>query len=106
MKIIGLCGSSGSGKSTVCKYFFERGFPVLDCDEIYHHLVESPSDCLVEIGERFGTHLIQNNRLDRVKLGNIVFCDPEKLAILNEISHRHVIFELEKRISDFAKKNL
>lgn len=103
MKIIGICGSSGSGKSTVCKYFLEKGIPVLDCDEIYHGLVEAPSDCLTEIGLQFGKDLIRNGRLDRVKLGNIVFADPAKLSILNEISHRHVIRELEKKIAEFSK---
>lgn len=105
MKIIGICGSSGSGKSTACKYFQENGIPVLDCDKIYHELVESPSECLTEIGETFGKDLIQNNSLNRKKLGNIVFQDPAKLALLNEISHRHVILELEKRIQDFSKKD-
>ncbi len=102
MKIIGICGSSGSGKSTVCKYFSECGIPVLDCDEIYHNLVEAPSDCLTEIGVQFGADLIENNRLNREKLGNIVFCDREKLALLNEISHRHVKIELEKLILAYA----
>ncbi len=105
MKIIGICGSSGSGKSTVCDYFRGIGIPVLDCDEIYHELVESPSPCLREIGERFGSELIQNGRLDRVKLGDVVFRDQEKLLQLNEISHRHVIAELEKRITEFTKLN-
>lgn len=106
MKIVGICGSSGSGKSTVSKYFQEHGIPVLDCDKIYHTLVESPSDCLAEIGEKFGNDLIQNGYLDRKKLGNIVFQNREKLEILNEISHRHVILELEKRIAEFSKSNL
>lgn len=106
MKIIGICGSSGSGKSTVSNFFRESGFPVLDCDEIYHALVEAPSPCLNEIGENFGADLIQNGRLDRVKLGSIVFQDPDKLKLLNEISHRHVISELEKKISGFKQQNL
>ncbi|MBR4288948.1 MAG: dephospho-CoA kinase [Clostridia bacterium] len=106
MKIIGICGSSGSGKSTVSDYFRKCGFPVLDCDEIYHALVEAPSPCLDEIGENFGEDLIQNGCLDRVKLGGLVFRDPDKLQLLNEISHRHVIMELEKKISVFTEQDL
>ena len=98
MKIIGVCGSSGSGKSTVCRCFQNRGVPVLDCDEIYHKLVNAPSPCLQEIGEQFGFDMIQGGSLDRKKLGAIVFADRSKLERLNEISHRHVIFELDKII--------
>lgn len=105
MIVIGICGSSGSGKSTVSDYFRENGIPVLDCDEIYHELVEAPSACLTEIGKQFGMDLIRNNRLDRRKLGEIVFQDQEKLFLLNEISHRHVICELEKRITEYARNH-
>ncbi len=104
MKIIGICGSSGSGKSMVCRFFSENGISVLDCDEIYHKLVETASDCLYEIGENFGTDLIEGGTLDRKKLGNIVFSDSEKLKLLNKISHRHVMNELTKQIERFSKK--
>lgn len=98
MKIIGICGSSGAGKSTVCSYFEQFGFAILDCDAIYHELVNAPSDCLTELGKNFGEDLIEGGRLDRNKLGQIVFSDKNKLRKLNEISHRHVKLQLEKEI--------
>ena len=105
MKIIGVCGSSGSGKSTFTRCFSQLGFPVFNCDEIYHDLVNSPSDCLTEIGESFGTELIKNGFLDRKKLGEIVFSDKEKLSKLNTISHRHVIAFIEEQIERLTKND-
>ena len=100
MIIIGICGSSGSGKSTVCEYFAEKGVPILDCDKIYHELISRESDCLKEIGSVFGSVYVQNGALNRKELGRIVFSDPDKLKLLNQISHRHVLREIEIRIKD------
>ena len=104
MKIIGICGSSGSGKSTVCDYFDELGVPILDCDRIYHDLVDAPSDCLTEIVSEFGQELLKDGRLDRKKLGKIVFSDPMKLSRLNEISHRHVKLKLEQEFEKMSNE--
>ena len=105
MKIIGICGSSGSGKSSLSQVFRENNIKVFDCDEIYHKLVDAPSPCLDEIASTFGHDLIQNGRLDRKRLSEIVFSDREKLMRLNEISHRHVIFELDKGIQALKSQN-
>lgn len=104
MRIIGICGQSGSGKSTFASLFQKRNIPVLDCDEIYHKLINSPSLCLNEIGKQFGMHLIKNNSLDRKSLGKIVFSDSEQLAKLNQISHYYVLDELKKSINDLESK--
>lgn len=103
MKIIGICGSSGSGKTTVCSILSSFGAEVLDCDVIYHELVSRKSACLDEIAKEFGKHLIQNDKLDRALLSKIVFSDPKKLKRLNEISHRHVLLELKRKLSDLEK---
>ena len=103
MKRIGICGSSGSGKSTVCDAFRNQGIPVLDCDQIYHEMVSYPSDCLREIGERFGSEYVKGGFLDRKKLGPVVFADLNKLKLLNEISHRHVISFVEKKTEALEK---
>ena len=101
MKIIGICGRSGSGKSTFAALFKKRNIPVLDCDEIYHDLINSPSPCLEKIAERFGKHLIRNNSLDRAELRKIVFQDSALLKELNQISHHYVLIELFKNIKEF-----
>ena len=97
MKIIGICGSSGSGKSTVCSILAGRGVPVLDCDVIYHELVDHPSHCLHAIAERFGNSMIRDGKLDRAALRKVVFSDPAALNDLNRISHYYVKEELRDR---------
>ncbi len=106
MKIIGICGNSGSGKSTVSRFFEENNLPVLDCDIIYHRLVDAPSTCLDEIAKHFGKDVISSGQLDRKKLSAIVYNDRNKMLLLNEISHRHVKEQLEESIKQMEKENV
>jgi len=101
MKIIGICGQSGSGKSTFAACFQKRNIPVLDCDKIYHSLIEAPSPCLFAIATRFGNDVVVDGALDRKALGTIVFRDPDLLKELNSITHRFVLDELHKYIEKF-----
>jgi dephospho-CoA kinase len=85
MRMIGVTGPSGSGKSLLSKYFSERGIPVIDADELYHSMLVPPSPCLDAIRERFGDEVISHDGpLDRGALSRIVFNSQEKLALLNE----------------------
>ena len=95
MKLIGLCGSSGSGKSTVSAIFRELGAVILDCDQIYHDLINRPSMCLFAIGEQFGSNVIQSGKLNRKVLREIVFSDETARDDLNRITHAYVIAEIE-----------
>ena len=75
MIIIGICGGSGSGKSTVCKILTQMGAIVLDCDQIYHDLISGETPCLLAIAERFGKKVIKDGALNRNALREIVFHD-------------------------------
>jgi dephospho-CoA kinase len=99
MKVIGICGASGSGKTTVCSILSSYGAVVLDCDKIYHELVSQKSACLDQIKQEFGSRFVVGDRLDRATLAKIVFSDSEKLARLNAISHHHILLELKRRLS-------
>lgn len=103
---VGICGSSGSGKSTVCRIFEEHGFAWLDCDAIYHDLVSAPSECLSAIGERFGREVIADGRLDRALLREIVFSDSGLSAELGRITHPYVINELHRRSALLEEKGV
>ena len=94
MKVIGLCGGSGSGKSIVSKCFLNRGVPSLDTDAVYHTMVESNTECSVALINEFGESIKNSNGgVNRKVLADIVFgFDSEnKLKKLNSISHFYIL---------------
>lgn len=106
MRIIGLCGRSGSGKSFFRSLAEKEGFKVIDCDGVYANLVSHPSPCLLEIAENFGEKAIANNALNRAYLGPVVFNDKEKLNLLNTITHRHITAEVKDIISRYGDDDI
>jgi dephospho-CoA kinase len=86
--IIGLTGSIASGKSTVSKMLKEKGFPIVDADEIARLVVEPGSPVLVEISRIFGQEIVHNDgSLNREKLGARIFGNAEERQKLNSIIH-------------------
>ena len=85
-KIIGLTGGIGSGKTTIANYFAEKGIPVYIADDEARKIAESP-EILQSIRALFGDEVFNSEKLDRVKVSQIVFNDTDKLKLLNEIIH-------------------
>ena len=102
MTIIGITGTTGSGKTSALRALSALGALVLDCDRIYHELLQSSAAMLNELEGYFGD-VVTGGKLDRKKLGAIVFSDPEALKKLNEITHKYVADEVKKRLSDWEK---
>ena len=98
-KVIGITGSIAAGKSTVCRYLEERyGIYRLDADQVGHEMIERPN-IVKELTNAFGTAILDTaGRIDRRTLGGMVFTDPEKLALLNAITHPAICREIEERI--------
>lgn len=95
--IIGITGGTGCGKTTLLKLLEARGSKIFDCDAIYHHLLRTDASLLAAIEERFpGT--VTSGVLDRKKLGNLVFADPDALKDLNRITHRVVRMEVLRQL--------
>lgn len=95
MFVIGITGGTGAGKTTALDAVRALGGEVLDCDAIYHRLLQEDKNLLGEIDSAFpGT--VTEDTLDRKKLGTQVFGDPEKLEKLNAITHRYVCGECER----------
>lgn len=90
MRIYGLTGGIGSGKSTVSRMFRELGAHVLDADLIAREVVEPGTPGLAEVAARFPGVVGPDGRLDRAKLGARVFADPTERAALNALLHPRI----------------
>ena len=101
--IIGITGGTGSGKSTLLQLIAEHGGMILDCDAIYHQLLQTDATLLNNIENTFsGT--VKDGALDRKKLGAIVFNDEAALQELNYITHEAVKKEVLRQLE--AKPDL
>ena len=102
--LIGICGRSGSGKSFVSRVFSSFGGRHIDTDAIYHDLLLPRdcrmSECAIAISEEFGGDIVKDNTIDRRRLSEIVFSDPERLSKLNEITHAYILKETVREASE------
>lgn len=93
--IIGICGGSGSGKTTVARILANSGAPCFDADAVYRTLTDTRTPCVDELADAFGEEIVTpEGALDRAKMASLVFSDSAKAqenrTLLNEITHRHV----------------
>lgn len=96
MKIIGITGGIGSGKSTVARILGDLGAGVVDADKVSKEVTTKDKPALEEIVELFGTGVVNNEGiLDRKKLSDIVFTDRSKLETLNLITHKYIVDEIK-----------
>ncbi len=86
MHVIGLTGGIASGKSTVTRFFRDRGVPVIDADVLGHRTYEPGTDTFQAVAERFGDDVIgPDGTIDRKVLGAKVFGKPDELKKLTDI---------------------
>jgi dephospho-CoA kinase len=94
-----LTGGIASGKSTVARLLVERGAVLIDADQLARDVVEPGTPAWTKIVDHFGSGiLLGDRRIDRTRLGEIVFDDPSKLALLNEITHPEVMRRIADRL--------
>ena len=96
--IIGITGGTGSGKTTLLNIIRDCGGTVLDCDAIYHELLKTDKEMLASIENRF-PGVVENGILNRKKLGNVVFSNPDALLDLNAITHSAVKQEVLRQLA-------
>ena len=93
MLVMGITGPSGAGKGEISGILRERyGFAVIDADKVYHDLVSFPSPCLEEIKAEFGDSVLGKENAQR-------------LSALNGITHKYVVCEIKKQITDYKEKD-
>lgn len=98
--VLGITGGSGSGKSQVCKLLASMGACIIDADEI-GHMITAREDVLKEITVEFGNGVLKpDGTLDRKALGEIVFSSKSALETLNIITHKKIVDEAEKLLSE------
>ena len=103
MQVVGITGGSGGGKTTALRVLEEQGALILDCDAIYHDLLQTSDELLAELSEAFpGT--VENGTLNRRKLASRVFSDEAALQLLNRITHRHVSLAVEELLRRHAMR--
>lgn len=107
MKVIGLTGNIGCGKSVVARMFEELGARVIDADRIARLVVEPGESAWKEIVQTFGEAILNSDgTINRGKLGEIVFNDKEKREALNRITHPRIVERIKEVIEDFRKENV
>jgi dephospho-CoA kinase len=105
---IGLTGSIGSGKTTVAKIFELLNVPVYYADDASKRLYHTDQDLIKNIKKHFGEDVYTGEQLNRSKLAAIVFSDPSRLELLNQLVHpptiRDAVRWMEQQTSPYAIK--
>jgi dephospho-CoA kinase len=104
MKVVGLTGGLGTGKSTVAKIFACHGALVLDADRLVHESLKPGGACYRKVIRIFGKEILEGQKISRRKLANIVFHHPSKLKALTSLIHPVIEKEVQTSIRH-AKNN-
>ena len=105
MRVLGVTGGTGCGKSVVCRILKEQGGKIIDADKITRKLQEPGEVVYDEIRDFFGSEIIlPEGGIDRKKLGAIVFSDIAKRRALNDIVHSRVSQEIKRRIAKYEEE--
>ncbi len=106
MIIIGLTGSTGSGKGYACEAFKDSKIPCLDTDKVCKEVYKKGEPCYFDLINFFGNEILsENGEIDRKKLFNIAFSDKDKYEKLNSIAFFHIMKYTTKWISDMQEEN-
>jgi dephospho-CoA kinase len=107
MKVIGLTGGMGSGKSTVAQFLAELGAVVIDADKVGHEVFKPGTEAWREVVTAFGKQILTTKgEIDRKKLADIVFGNPELLTQLNRIMHPKMIEAVKAKLDEYRKREV
>jgi dephospho-CoA kinase len=107
MKVIGLTGGIGSGKSTVSRFLVELGAVIIDADKVGHEAYKPNTDIWREVVAAFGRQILSpNDDIDRKKLGEIVFGNAESLSRLNQIMHPQIYNMVKTQLEEYRRQGV
>lgn len=107
MKVIGLTGGIGSGKSTVSQFLAELGAVIINADKVGHEAFKPDTKLWLEVVDAFGRQILTpSGDIDRKKLGEIVFGSPESLAKLNQIMHPRMYDIVKAQLEEYRRQGV
>ena len=107
MKVIGLTGGIGSGKSAVSQFFAELGAVIIDADKVGHEAFKPDTEVWHEVVAAFGKQIVTaNGTINREKLGTIVFGNSEALARLNQIMHPRMYDIVKAQLEEYRRQGV
>lgn len=107
MKIIGLTGGIGSGKSTVSRLLIELGAVVIDTDKVGHGAFQPGNPSWQQVVSAFGKQIVApDGEIDRKKLGEIVFGSPQARLKLEQIMHPAINEIVKARIEEYRRQGI
>jgi len=107
MKVIGLTGGIGSGKSTVSRFLAELGAVIIDADKVGHEALKPDTELWREVVAAFGRQILTpSGDIDREKLGEIVFSNPDSLLRLNRIVHPRLYEVVKAQLEECRRQGI
>ncbi len=112
MKIIGITGNSGSGKSYVSefikKYYLEQNIKaeIIDADQVAKSMQNSESEYMKSIIREFGEDILEEGKLNRKKLAKIVFSNNQEKEKLDRITQKYVVANIKEQIKSYREQGM
>jgi dephospho-CoA kinase len=107
MKVIGLTGGIGSGKSTVSRFLAELGAIIIDADKVGHEALKPDTEIWHKVVAAFGRQILTpDGDINRQKLGEIVFSNPESLSKLNQIMHPRMYDMVKAQLEEYQRQGV
>jgi dephospho-CoA kinase len=107
MKVIGLTGGIGTGKSTVAKFLAEMGAVILDADKVGHEVLKPGTQGWQEVVAAFGNQILNpDGTINRLRLGEIVFESTDSLHQLNRITHTRIHDLVKSQIEEYRRQGV
>ncbi|MBR6594474.1 MAG: dephospho-CoA kinase [Clostridia bacterium] len=104
MYIIGICGRSGSGKSTVAGFLRSIGAAHIDADRVCHEVYDTNVHCINELRCRFGDAVVRDGRIHRPTLAARAYSEKDGIKELNRIAHKYIVEDIEALVKSYGDR--